>query len=58
MKTPGNEYPIAVESLANNEFAHYVDISDGESYISAFAEEWKNTEQHYQSNVCLKVYTQ
>ncbi|MGN0396501.1 MAG: lectin like domain-containing protein [Candidatus Fimimorpha sp.] len=58
VKTPGNEYPIAVESLANNEFAHYVDISDGESYISAFAEEWKNTEQHYQSNVCLKVYTQ
>ena len=57
IKTPGNEYPVAVESMAGQNFAHHVDISDGEGYISASMSEWKNTEQHYQSNVCLKVYT-
>ena len=57
IKTPGNEYPVAVESIAGQKFAHHVDISDGEGYISASMSEWKNTEQHYQSNVCLKVYT-
>lgn len=57
VKTPGNEYPVAVESMAGQGFSHYIDISDGEGYISASMSEWKNTEQHYQSNVCLKVYT-
>ncbi len=57
VKTPGNEYPVAVESVTENSFAHYVELGDGEGYISASASEWKNTEEHYQSNVCLKVYT-
>lgn len=57
IKTPGNEYPVAVESIAGQDFSHHVDISDGEGYISASMADWKNTEQHYQSNVCLKVYT-
>ena len=34
-----------------------VDLSDGESYMSYSGKDWKSVEACYQSNLCLKVFT-
>jgi hypothetical protein len=57
ISTPGSEKPLAIEYAAD-EFTSTVDISDGESYISARGySRWECLEETQQSNLCLKVYS-
>ena len=42
---------------AASEATSQVDLTDGESYMSYNGEDWKSVESDYQSNLCLKVFT-
>lgn len=56
IKTPGSQYPIAVE-YASSELADKVTLEDGEGYISADGGLlWERVETAQDSNLCLKVY--
>ena len=56
IKTPGSQYPIAVE-YASSELADKVTQEDGEGYISADGGLlWERVETAQDSNLCLKVY--
>ena len=55
ISTPGIEKPLAIEFSAD-EFTSTVDITDGESYISATGSRWESLEETQGSNLCLKVY--
>lgn len=54
--TPNSSRPIAVEYSYNSQTAN-VDVTDGEGYVSLKGINWESTENDYQCNVCLKVYT-
>lgn len=56
IKTPDADYPVAAEYQAD-ESSGNVMIRDGEGYLSANGISWKNTEESYGCNVCLKAYT-
>lgn len=53
--TPRIDFPVAVEYKSTEEET-YIDLSDGEGYISSNGFVWTNAETNYQSNLCLKVY--
>lgn len=55
ISTPGLDFPVAVEYRSSEEDS-YIDLSDGEGYISSNGFVWTNSEENYQSNLCLKVY--
>lgn len=55
--TPDEKYPVAAEYQAD-ENSRNVTIEDGEGYISTNGIAWRNTEEGYGCNVCLKAYTQ
>lgn len=56
IKTPGSQYPIAVE-FASDELADRVVLDDGEGYISSDGGMfWERVETAQSSNLCLKVY--
>ena len=55
ISTPDIDFPVAVE-YKSTERESYIDLSDGEGYISSNGFVWTNTEINYQSNLCLKVY--
>ena len=55
ISTPGTEFPVAVEYKSSEE-EDYIDLSDGEGYISSNGFVWTNAEENYHSNLCLKVY--
>ena len=54
--TPNTKLPLAVEYSDINS-ATVIDLSDGESYISASGLTWERTEDDKECNVCLKAYT-
>lgn len=56
IKTPGEAYPVATEYQAD-ENTSQVDISDGTGYISLDGRRWTRTEEAYECNLCLKVFT-
>lgn len=56
LRTPGNEYPLAVEYPSDN-VTETVNLADGEGYISLDGEEWESAEEQYECNLCLKAYT-
>ena len=56
ISTPGAQYPVATEYKAD-ENSQNVIITDGEGYISQNGINWKNTEENYSCNLCLKAYT-
>jgi len=55
LTTPGLDYPAAVEKITDS--APYVDITDGEGYLSTNGLLFRSTEEKSSCNVCLKVYT-
>lgn len=55
ISTPDSVHPIAVEYAAD-ETTKYVDLTDGEGYISFYGNLWSNVETEQSCNVCLKVY--
>lgn len=54
--TPGAVHPLAVEYPADDA-TRYVDLSDGEGYISAAGAGWEDLEETHGCNLCLKAYT-
>lgn len=48
--------PVAIE-YETGEWTNSVDISDGEGYLSYDGRTWENIESTYQSNACLKAFT-
>lgn len=54
--TPDVVHPVAIEYSADGEKA-FVDIEDGEGYISFDGAEWEHVEAEHKCNVCLKAYT-
>lgn len=55
ISTPGTNFPVAVEYKSDEE-DDYIDLSDGEGYISSNGFVWTSSEDNYSSNICLKVY--
>lgn len=56
LTTPGSERPVAIE-YETGEWTSSVDLSDGEGYLSYNGASWENIESVYQSNACLKAFT-
>lgn len=56
IKTPGAIHPIAIEYDGEGS-KPYVDISDGEGYISLRGSKWERVEETQKCNICLKAYT-
>jgi hypothetical protein len=54
--TPESLYPVATEYVADDNSRNVV-VDDGEGYLSPNGLTWKNTEDNYDCNVCLKAYT-
>lgn len=54
--TPNSGKPIAIEYHNDYRTASF-DINDGEGYVSWNGNNWENTESRYESNVCLKAFT-
>ena len=54
--TPDSTRPLAVE-YAKEDSAVQVDLTDGESYISANGKKWESAEKTQNCNVCIKAYT-
>ncbi len=55
LHTPDNGKPMAVE-LKKDEYTEDVIFSGRETYISKDGSFWENTQEKYQTNVCLKAY--
>ncbi|MCD7818297.1 MAG: lectin like domain-containing protein [Lachnospiraceae bacterium] len=53
---PGAENPVAVE-YHSDDFTQNVTTEGKESYISQYGTLWENTQEKFETNVCLKVYT-
>ncbi len=53
--TPGCMYPIAAE-FASPDLGDFVNLDDGEGYISSQGTHWERAEETQNSNLCLKVY--
>lgn len=56
INTPGSERPVAIE-YETGEWTSSVDLTDGEGYLSYNGTVWENIESVYQSNACLKAFT-
>lgn len=54
--TPGADMPVAVE-LHKDVYTDTVSLEGKEGYLSLSGEAWEPTEQKFQTNVCLKAYT-
>ena len=54
--TPEAVHPLAIEYQADDA-TRYVDLSDGEGYISARGVLWESVETKHGCNLCLKAYT-
>ncbi len=55
--TPGAKNPAAVE-FKKDRFTQDVTLDGREGYLSFAGTVWENTEEKYETNVCLKAYTQ
>ena len=53
---PNAVHPIAIEYQAG-ELTKDADLSDGEGYVSFYGDDWVDTEDTHNCNVCLKAYT-
>ncbi len=54
--TPNTVHPAAIEYDAGDGRT-FVDLSDGEGYISPDGENWERVEEKQNCNLCLKAYT-
>ncbi|MBC7959686.1 MAG: hypothetical protein H7X94_07455 [Vallitaleaceae bacterium] len=55
--TPGSNLPVAAEYYKDVDWLSEVDVSDGEGYMSQKGFIWDSTELDFNSNVCLKAFT-
>lgn len=56
ISTPDVSNPVAVEYRAD-EYTQNVTCEGKESYLSQYGSLWENTQEKFEANVCLKVYT-
>lgn len=54
--TPGATNPVVVE-MHKDVYSENVTLEGKEGYLSCSGEVWENTEEKFQTNVCLKAYT-
>ena len=54
--TPGVDKPVAVE-LKKDSYTQNVTTENKESYISLTGGSWENTQEDFETNICLKAYT-
>lgn len=55
--TAGSRLPVAAEYYKKVDWLKNVDINDGEGYMSEDGVTWDSTEKIFDSNVCLKAFT-
>ncbi|MCD7841518.1 MAG: lectin like domain-containing protein, partial [Lachnospiraceae bacterium] len=53
---PGETNPVAVE-YRSDEYTQNVTTEGKESYLSRYGISWENTQEIFETNVCLKAYT-
>ncbi|MBO6214362.1 MAG: cell surface protein [Lachnospiraceae bacterium] len=56
LKTPGAEHPMAIEYQSERIEDGYVDITDGEGFVSRNGLDWDDVEDMASGNLCLKAY--
>ena len=56
VNTPGESKPAAVE-LAKDRYTQSVTTKGRETWLSRTGAAWENTQEAYQTNVCMKVFT-
>ncbi|MCD7956364.1 MAG: lectin like domain-containing protein [Lachnospiraceae bacterium] len=56
INAPDTSNPVAVEYRAD-EYTQNVTTEGKESYLSQYGTVWENTQEKFETNVCLKVYT-
>lgn len=54
--SPGESKPVAVE-LAKDRYTQSVTTKGRETWLSRTGAVWENTQEAYQTNVCMKVFT-
>ena len=54
--TPNSVHPMAIEYVAD-EMTQSVDLSDGESYISANGRKWSSVDETQECNLCIKAFS-
>ena len=57
IRTPGATKPVVVE-LHKDVYSETVTLEGKEGYLSLYGEIWEPTEERFETNVCLKAYTQ
>ena len=55
--TPGSLHPVAIEMDSGEDRTGNVDLTSGESYISADGREWESAQEKSYCNICLKAFT-
>ena len=56
LKTPNAAHPMAIEYQSERIADGYVDIDDGEGYVSRNGLDWDDVEDMANGNLCLKAY--
>ena len=56
LKTPNAAHPMAIEYQSERIADGYVDIEDGEGYVSRNGLDWDDVEDMANGNLCLKAY--
>lgn len=54
--TPNSVHPMAIEYVAD-EMTQSVDLTDGESYISANGRKWSSVDETQECNLCIKAFS-
>lgn len=57
LKTPGYEYPMAIEYDSGESYLDTVDLDDGEGYISYTGNKFINVKDKQDCNLCIKAFT-
>lgn len=57
VKTPENSHPMAIEYDPGDKALEYVDLEDGEGYISANGVNFVNVKSKEECNLCIKAFT-
>ena len=57
LKTPGYEYPMAIEYDSGENYLDTVDLDDGEGYISYTGNKFINVKDKQDCNLCIKAFT-
>ena len=57
LKTPGYEYPMAIEYDSGESYLDTVDLDDGEGYISYTGNKFINVKEKQDCNLCIKAFT-